>query len=123
MARKTVTPSARAPLDEAAISKLAAESFEPVLTREDIDHYEAERAPEMNRRRRLMLATMTRSRDELVSGFAGEDGFKALDEAIQQVTVWRDHCKESIEVADAAVARLLLVMAALAATPPDASRQ
>lgn len=123
MARKTVTPGARAPLDEAAISELAAESFEPVLSLADIDHYDTEMAPEMDRRRRLTLAILTRSRDELVSGFAGDDGFEALDEALRQVTVWSDHCKRAAEAADAVVARLLLVMAALAATPPNASRQ
>lgn len=64
--------------------------------------------------RRMTLAVLTRSAAELLDAWANPAGQEAMFAAIEIATSWQRHLKASCDMADAAIARLILTAKAIA---------
>lgn len=64
--------------------------------------------------RRMTLAVLTRSAAELMDAWANPAGQEAMFAAIEIATGWQEHLKASCDMADAAIARLILTGKAVA---------
>ncbi len=58
--------------------------------------------------RRMTLAVLTRTSAELRAAWADPKGQEALLQAIEVASEWRDHMAGAVQLADMAIARLLL---------------
>jgi hypothetical protein len=85
-------------------------AFGPALTFDQVQAHEAR--TDISLHRRVSLAILTRGGQELLKGF-GSDADTLL-ETIDLVTAHRDHMQSSLKLADAALARLLIVGTAMA---------
>lgn len=106
MATKTVpgpkTRSARATANIANIE------FEPALTFADLECIEASYDKTWGVARRVMCAVFTRTREELVSGFTGDDeNQETMFAIIDHITAYEEHMKAGAAMAQTAIARLL----------------
>jgi hypothetical protein len=54
---------------------------------------------------------LTKTKAEMVKVVANEDGCQALFGAVDEIRAWRDHLKASLELAEAAEARVLTAAA------------
>lgn len=91
------------------VSAPAPYAFTPALTWQQVEEHESRTDIGVNRR--IMLATLTRSSQELIDGFS--ENSDALFSAVEQITAHRDYLTACIELADAAIARLFLTANAL----------
>ena len=58
--------------------------------------------------RRLTLAVLTRTKDELIAGWKKEGMDEAMFSMIDSVKAFIDHSKQTVEFAECALARLLM---------------
>ena len=86
-------------------------AFTPALTWQQVEEHETR--TDIGIHRRIMLATLTRSSQELLDGFADDETGDVLFSAVEQITAHRDYLTACIELADAAIARLFLTANAL----------
>jgi len=87
--------------------------FAPAMTREQVFESEAKHTNDAWRvSRRVAMLTLTRSRDELLDGYA-KMGDDVLIEMIECVDEYYLHMKAGAELAQAALARLLCVASAI----------
>jgi hypothetical protein len=94
--------------------------FPAALTWEQVEDHEARN--DIAVRRRLMLATLTRSGHELLAGFRKhDDNCETLVATVEQIAAHRSYLKSCVELADAAYARLLVVADALIVETEGAS--
>lgn len=82
--------------------------FGPALTKEQVDASEASYNTTWGAARRITMLTLTRSRDELADGIlrneiSTEDACQMLD----QIEGFRDHLSASVDLANAAIARII----------------
>lgn len=98
----------------ADLAQLARLNFEPLLTREEVDDYEKTQNATWGVKRRIALAALTRSRDQLRDGFCMGDSPELLPQAIVEISEWETHCKHNAELASTAVARLIAAYTAFA---------
>ena len=100
---QTQSPGVSAPVESHA--------FSPALTWQQVEEHEAR--TDIGIHRRIMLATLTRSSQELIDGFSEDENSDSLLSAVEQITAHRDYLTACIELADAACARLFLTANAL----------
>jgi hypothetical protein len=105
MASSTVTPTQKS-------AALKRPRFKAVFTDEQVKSFEAGHNETWGVKRRLLMMTMARSSKEMLENFAplvtDNDG-DAFFELYEQIKDYRDHLKAGVEMADAAMARLLWV--------------
>lgn len=82
-------------------------AFEPILTPEQIQEREAINVNDV--RRRIMLATLTRSGQQLLDGFTNEESAGALMESIEQMEYYHEYLTALLEFTECASARLIVV--------------
>ena len=80
--------------------------FDAALTSEQVEAIEAN-ANAVEQHRRLALSALTKNSKELLESFRGEDD--SLIESIEALSDYCTHLKHSLEMADAAFARMMLV--------------
>lgn len=115
MANETV------PTSEQDITELAAINFEPLLTESQVFESEAKYNETWGVKRRITMMSLARSRDQLLSGCEGnEEGAEVLLDMIEHIRDYRTHLEAAVELAEAAMARLLCV-ASKAINAQDAS--
>ncbi len=92
--------------------------FAPALTWQQVEEHEAR--TDIGVQRRIMLATLTRSSQELFDAFSTDETSETLLLIVEQITAHRDYLTACIEFADAACARLLIVADAIVNAEGDA---
>lgn len=103
--------------DSARIDEAAHLEFQAVLTPDQVQDYEATQHETWGPRRRMTLISLTRSKAELLAGFAqGENGADVLMDMIDEVHTWRDHLIATADLAETASARLIITCSALLQT-------
>lgn len=103
--------------DSARIDEAAHLEFQAVLTPGQVQDYEATQHETWGPRRRMTLISLTRSKAELLAGFAqGENGADVLMDMIDEVHTWRDHLIATADLAETASARLIITCSALLQT-------
>ena len=65
-------------------------------------------------KRRIMLASLSRSKEQLVTAIRAEGGPEVTEQAIELINDYRKHLQTGIELADSATARLIVAVAAAA---------
>lgn len=106
MANSTVTPTQK------PAKPKKRPSFKAVFTDEQVKSFEADHNETWGVKRRLTMITLSRSSKQLMDGFApmiAEDDGEAFSSLLDQINDYRDHMKAGVELADAAMARLLWV--------------
>ena len=90
---------------------MSAVCFEPVFTQEQVLSFEAANNETWGVNRRLMMMALARSSEQLTAAFAdsAEDNGDTLFALIDQISDYGEHLKSGVELAEAAVARLLMV--------------
>ena len=90
---------------------MSAVCFEPVFTKEQVLSFEAAHNETWGVNRRLMMMALARSSEQLTAAFAdsAEDNGDTLFALIDQISDYGEHLKSGVELAEAAVARLLMV--------------
>ena len=90
---------------------MSAVCFEPVFTKEQGMSFEAAYNGTWGVNRRLMMMTLASSSEQLITAFADsvEDNDDTLITLIDQISNYGEHLKSGMELAEAAVARLLMV--------------
>lgn len=86
--------------------------FEAVFTGQEINDFEARLNEEWGAKRRLVMITLSRSSESLIDGFSpsiAEDGGAVIMELMDQISDYQSHLKAGVEMAEAALTRLLLV--------------
>lgn len=104
MARSTVTPEGN--------QATKRPRFKAPFTKQQVEEIEAKHNTTWGMRRRVLMATMSLSSKEMIDGFSpllSEDNGDAYIEMFQMIKDYRQHLQDSVELADAAMARLLLV--------------
>ena len=97
---------------KASLADYAAVRFEPSLTMAQVDQAETT-AKEMGIRRGLVSITLTKSRDEILSGFRSDpDSLMALIEDLQ---AYRDYLGAGKSLTESTIIRLMSVAAEFAA--------
>jgi hypothetical protein len=97
---------------EAAATKPAAPQrpdFNAAITSDQLKSFGEDQWGAM---RRIVLATVARSSDELIEGFGpqvAEDDGDTIISVIDQISAYRKHLEAAAELADAAICRLILV--------------
>ena len=113
--RKTTSKKKAKVLTDKQIADIAATSFEPAMTKEQVLAAEAKYEKTWGYSRRIAMMTLTRTREELIDGFADDPEFdQALMEMLDHIEHYENHLKAGAEMAGAAIARLACVMAARA---------
>ena len=86
-------------------------SFEPAFTKEQVLSFEETHNETWGVNRRLMMMTLARSSGQLIDSFAdsADDSGDALFALIDQISDYGEHLNSGMELAEAAVARLLMV--------------
>mgnify|MGYP001603806160 CR=1 FL=1 len=86
-------------------------NFKPLLTKEQVFEAEAKHNETWGVNRRLTMITLSRTRDELIEGFASiaTNNGDAFIELIEQITDYQEYLKTSIKFTECAIARLLAV--------------
>lgn len=89
---------------------VGSDNFEPALSHADLAAIECRETGtgQWAVARRVSMAVLTRSAAELRTSWADPDGQAALLDALEVSTSWLEHVKLTQELAEAAVARLLL---------------
>lgn len=90
-------------------------SFEAIFTGEQVREMEENHNETWGVNRRLTMITLSRSKDQLKEGFltAGEE---VLVSAFDRIEDYKKYLNSSIELADAAMARLAIVAETIATT-------
>lgn len=86
--------------------------FKPAFTDEQVKSFEANYNETWGVGRRITMIVLSRSSTQLIDGFAPmivDDDGDACIQLIEQITDYRDHLQASVELAEAALARLLIV--------------
>lgn len=86
--------------------------FKAPFTKQQVEEIEAKHNTTWGVRRRVLMATMSLSSKEMIDSFApliSEDNGDTYIEMFEMIKDYRKHLEDSIELADAAMARLLLV--------------
>jgi len=93
------------------MSAVECPDFEAVFTKAQVLSFEETHNETWGVNRRLMMMTLARSSDQLLAGFAdsAEDNGDVLFALIGQISDYSEHLKYGVELAEAAVARLLMV--------------
>ena len=111
--RKTTSKKKATALTDKQMADIAAISFEPVMTKDEVFAAEARYEKTWGLSRRIAMMTLTRTREELIDGFADDPEFdQTLMEMIDHIEHYENHLKAGAEMAGAAIARLACVMAA-----------
>ncbi len=115
MAKKSVTAATTQPESTVAVDDASMPDFTPLLTKEQMATVE-KTAHDFGINRRVALATLTRSRAQLMAGGGAspENVGKTLLAMIDSVENFRDHLKDLQEVAETAWARLMVAAETLA---------
>jgi hypothetical protein len=108
------TRRARAkPTAEPTMDEVAQRDFTALVTEAQIEESEREYNSIWGMRRRVMLISLARSRDQLLEGFGSGDGPDTLLNMVEEINLYKDHLREGAEIADTAVSRLLCVVHAI----------
>lgn len=99
-------------IEEDSVS-IGQHEFEPALTDDQVQEYESTQNELWGSKRRLAMIALSRSKTDLVKGFGKDKRADSLFEAIDHINGWSDHLKGQIEMANAAVARLMIVASAI----------
>jgi len=107
----TKPPGVDTPLVTTDLAALGRIPFDSLLSDEDVEKFEAQQ-PEWGVQRRVTLITLARTRQQLIDGFGDGDGQDMLFEMIDHIKDYEKHCKDLVEMASIAAARMIAVAAA-----------
>ena len=85
--------------------------FDAAFTLEQVESIESNYNARWRFKRRLMMAILSRSSQELLDGFPelAKNNGEAYFEVIDQLEDYLDHLKSAVQLAESSLARLLLV--------------
>ena len=87
--------------------------FAPLMLHEQVAEFEAEYEHTWGSKRRMAMTVLTQSRSELTNGFGQDSSDPAtLLDLVNDIKEYADHLAGGAQLANAAIARLLLVAGA-----------
>ena len=84
-------------------------AFNPIFTNEQNSNFEQEYDKTWGTKRRLLMITLSRSSEELITAFDGDEGTEVMTSLMEQLIDYEDHLKAGIELVESATCRLFAV--------------
>ncbi len=112
MTKNESTRTTRPPKGATIKEEPSALAFEPAFTEKQVCDVEASYDTNWGERRRLTMIALARSKLQLTEGFRPNPD--SLFDMIDEITSYRDHLVDALELTNSAIARLLIVGETLA---------
>ncbi|MGM8226159.1 hypothetical protein ACSV5M_06225 [Cellvibrio sp. ARAG 10.3] len=84
-------------------------SFAPVFTQAQFAEFEQNYNANWGTKRRLLMLTLSRSSDELLTAFDEDGGIKGMAALMEQIKDYEEHLKAGLELVESATARLFAI--------------
>lgn len=103
--------------DLAAIARL---TFQPELSVEQFRQSESEYNRTWGVQRRMMLLTLTRTKDELAQGFRdAADAGEFVAQMLEDLEAYKQHMRDGLNLTESAISRILIAASAAAIDPVE----